>query len=114
MDWTLDVAERLYTASDLPGGDATINVNSLPFKTKNHHSAPHRPAKIKTTKINWEVLRHRYVMGVLPPDLENPKAREWPSLADVAREFGVSLGRVEVVSAAGCWPDQRESFRHRL
>ena len=43
-----------------------------------------------------------------------PGARAWPSLAEVAREFGASLGRVEVISARDQWPEQRESFRQRL
>ena len=98
-----------FKAEHQPGGDLHARHVRV-----HHPCAPHRPARSKTTRINWEALKERYVMGVLPPGFEHADAREWPSLADVAREFGASRGRVEAVSAAGNWPEQRESFRQRL
>ena len=113
MDWTIADAEVLGPAVDL-FGVTSINAHPRPFESKTNTFAPHRPAKFKATKINWEALRQRYVMGIFPPGGDRPGAKAWPSRADVAREFNASLGRVEVVSAANHWPDQRESFRHRL
>lgn len=114
MNWTLDVSEASPPDLDHCGSDTSKKTNARPFESKNANCAPHHPAKIKTTKINWEALRRRYVMGVFPSGENQPQAREWPSLADVAREFGASIGRVEAVSAAQRWPEQRGSFRQCL
>ena len=85
-----------------------------PIGHKPHPCAPHRPAKIKATKIPWEAVRKRYVMGISWAVDAPRNGREWPSLAEVAKEFGASLGRVEVVSARDQWPEQRAAFQQRL
>ena len=87
---------------------------SVSPEPKVHPCTPHRHARIKATKFNWDVVRRRYVTGVSEAADSPPGARELPSLAEVAREFGASLGRVEAVSARDRWPDQREAFRQRL
>ena len=55
-----------------------------------------------------------YVMGVSGAAKGLTSPRDWPSLAEVARAFGASLGRVETVSAQDSWPEQREAFRRQL
>ena len=97
MDRTLADAEVLGPAPNLCGIETTNNVHPRPFESKTNAFAPHRPAKFKATKINWEALRQRYVMGIFPPGGDRPGAKAWPSLADVAREFIASQGRVEVL-----------------
>ncbi len=76
--------------------------------------APHRPARVKTTRVDWESARLRYCWGVKAAGRGEGNFREWPSLAEVAKEFGASLSRVEAVSARDLWPNQRETNQRRL
>ncbi len=114
MNWTTSNESTITTAQghgDGPGQGPNTSGSSWP---KPHPCAPRRPARLKTTKIPWDAVRQRYVTGVSGAVNTALGTREWSSLAEVAREFGASLGRVEAVSARDRWPEQRESFRQRL
>jgi hypothetical protein len=115
MDWTLRSEAPLPTEVADGGDDHMAHEGSTqPGHLRPHPCAPRRPARIKSTRFNWGAVRLRYVTGVSGVVNGPPGAREWPSLAEVAREYGASLGRVEAVSARDGWPEQRESFRQRL
>ena len=107
---TLDREHIGHGVENLVGPDGALSSHGL----KGHPCAPRRPARIKSTRIPWDDVHRRYCWGVLPPGASNPNAREWPSLAEVACEFGASVARLEAVSARDRWPEQRESFRQRL
>ena len=79
-----------------------------------HLCSAHLPARVKTTRIDWESARLRYCWGVKAAGGGEGDFREWPSLAEVAKEFGASLSRVEAVSARDLWPSQRETNQRRL
>ena len=85
-----------------------------PANPKARPCAPRCPARVKTTRIDWESTRLRYCWGVKAAGGGEGHFREWPSLAEVAKEFGASLSRVEAVSARDHWPDQREANQRHL
>ena len=91
------------------------SVGTLGSQGSNANSCvPHRPARVKTTRIDWESVRLRYCWGVKAPGTSGADTRDWPSLAEVAKEFGASLSRVEAVSARDHWPGLREDNQRRL
>ena len=117
MDWIDDgqpvsVTDRSISTASIHCAQAMdppqFTDASRAFAANHNPRAPHRPARIKTTKINWEALRGMYVRGVPTQNEQHPQVGEWPSLAVVARRSGASLHRVEAISAKENWPEQRE------
>jgi hypothetical protein len=58
-----------------------------------------------TTRHRWPEIERCYVQG-----REVNGAREYPSLAELAREFGVSHQYLQQRCAAGGWSEKRQKF----
>jgi len=76
--------------------------------------APIRPAKFKTTSVDWVEVRNCYVRGILPEGADATTPRQFQSLNELSTRFGMAIGTISARSSAENWPEQRENFRSEL
>ncbi len=78
-------------------------------------SKPKRVPASRSSRHDWPAIKMAFMYCTFPEGVEPPPERpHWPSLAQVARAFGLPVGSVFRKGAEENWVAQREQFKADL
>lgn len=93
---------------DVKVGIPLVTSTDVAVKPKNRRGA--------AKKYDWPSIRTAYVEGLPKPKAKDsdPDEREWLTLDETAKKFGVVPETVRKMSAKERWPEQRQAYQVRL